>query len=315
MVLSNTAARIKWLFSETVSGWPLTARVPVATGLLIFIVGLAISHVSMAWIFHEQEAVLHRLCDVYLDGVASAISSAVAAGDAAATAVALKEEFQFNDGIREFQLIVQTPAGAPFARAVLPAEIRSGLDNRILEALRRNRGFLINDEGDAAWGYRQLIRNDRPLASIYAELDVSDFQRERSMLRVLLAIFTLAASALAALLGSVVVKRMVRPLDVLTARVQEAHRGALNPVPESELPGATTEFGRLLRGFNAMVRAIAEREQLAARLAAQEQAALLGQLSAPWRTKCTTPSAACSTLSILGGDSVTMRRHAASPSI
>jgi signal transduction histidine kinase len=280
MALSNTAARIKWLFSEAVSGWPLTARVAVATGLLIFVVGLAISHVSMAWIFHEQEAALHRLSDVYLDGVAASISSAVGAGDAAATTVALKEEFQFNEGLREFQLIVQTPAGAPFARAVLSGGIRSGLDDRLLEALRRNRGFLINDDRDTAWGYRQLIQDDRPLASIYVELDVSDIQRERSVLRVLLGIFTLAASALSALLGSVVVKRMVRPLDALTARVQEAHRGALNPVPEPELPGATTEFGRLLRGFNAMIRAIAEREELAARLATQEQAAVLGQLAA-----------------------------------
>ena len=273
------ANRLRSFLSEAVSAWPLAARVPTAVGLLIFLVGIAISHISMAWIFHQQEAVLHRLSDVYLDGVASAILPAVAAGDAAATTAALKGEFLFNEGLREFQLIVQTPEGVPFARAVVPG-IQSELDDDILEALRRNRGFVINDHKGAAWGSRELIQDDRSLARIYAELDVSDLQRERWLLRVLLGIFTLTASALSALLGSTVVKRMVRPLDALTARLQEAHHGALTSVPEAELPGAATEFGRLLRGFNAMVGAVAEREELAVRLAGREQAAVLGQLAA-----------------------------------
>jgi two-component system, OmpR family, sensor kinase len=271
--------RLKSFLSDTVSTWPLTARVPAAAGLLIFVVGIAVSHVSMAWIFHEQEAMWHRLSDVYLDGVATAILPAVAAGDVAETTEVLKREFLFNEGIREFQLIVQTSEGVPFARVALPGEIRPGLDDGILEALQRNSGFVINDDNGEAWGYRALIKDDRPLARIYAQIDVTDLQRERWLLRIILGVFTLLASGLSALLGSVVIKRMVRPLDALTARLQEAHRGALTPVPEAELPGAMTEFGRLLRGFNSMVEGIAEREELAARLTAREQAAGLGHLA------------------------------------
>jgi two-component system OmpR family sensor kinase len=109
---------------------------------------------------------------------------------------------------------------------------------------------------------------------------VSDLQRERRMLRVILAVFTVAASGISALLGFVLIKRMVRPLHVLTARLQGARHGGLTPVPEAELPAAATEFGGLLRGFNGMVRSLLEREGLAARLAAQEQAAILGHLAA-----------------------------------
>jgi signal transduction histidine kinase len=280
-VLLKAAKDLKSLLSEAVGAWPLTARVPVATGLLIFIVGIAISHLSMAWIFHEQETILRRISDVYLDGVATAILPAVAAGDAAQTTAALRREFLFDEGMREFELIVQTPDGAQFARVTLPGETGApGLDNRTVEALRRNHGFTISDDKGSAWGYRELMQDGRPVGRIYAEIDVSDFQRERWLLRTILAVFTLAASGLSALLGYVVIKHMVRPLHGMTARLQEAHRGALTPVPKAELLAATTEFGRLLRGFNTMVGAIAEREQLAASLAAREKSAVLGQLAA-----------------------------------
>ena len=275
----ETVRRIKSLPSESVSAWPLTARVPAATGLLIFFVAIAISHRSMAWIFHTQEAVLRRVSEVYLDGIATAILPAVAAGDAAQTTAVLRRAFLFDEGMREFQLIVQTPQGGPFARVALRGEVHPGLDARILKALERERGFMIVENEGVGWGYRELIHETRPLARIYAQIDVSDLQRERWLVRLTLALLTLATSGLAALLGFVVIKRMVRPLSALTARLQEAHRGVLTPVPEAELPTAGTEFGDLLRGFNAMIRATREREQLAAGLAAREQAAVLGQLA------------------------------------
>ena len=280
-VLLKAVKGIKSLLSDAVGAWPLTARVPAATGLLIFVVGIAMSHLSMAWIFREQETILRRISDVYLDGVATAILPAVAAGDAAQTTAALRREFLFDEGMREFELIVQTPDGAQFARATLPGETHTpSLDNRTVEALQHNHGFVIIDGKGTAWGCRELMQDGRPVGRVCAEIDVSDFQRERWLLRTMLAVFTLAASGLSALLGYVVIKRMVRPLHALTARLQDAHRGALTPVPDAELPAALTEFGRLLRGFNAMVGAIAEREQLAASLAAREKAAVLGQLAA-----------------------------------
>jgi signal transduction histidine kinase len=264
---------------EGIRAWPLTARVSVATGLLIFSVAIVISHLSMAWIFQQQETSLRRLSDVYLDGIAMAVLPAVEAGDATHTAAALKRAFLFNAGMREFALIILTPQGSPFAQEVLPGNTHLGLDDGILEELYRKGGLVIDDEG-AGWVYRELIQENRLLARIYAQIDVSDMLRERRLLRIILAVFTLAASGLSALLGFVVIKRMVRPLHALTVRLQRAHRGELIPIPETELPAAATEFGELLRGFNGMVVAILEREGLTASLAAQQQAAVLGHLSA-----------------------------------
>jgi signal transduction histidine kinase len=265
--------------SEQIRAWPLTVRVSAATGLLIFVVAILISHLSMAWIFRQQEAGLYRLSEVYLDGIAMAVLPAVAAGDTAQTAAALNRAFLFN-GMREFQLIIQTPEGRPFARVVLPGEIPSEFDDRIVQELHRNLRLVIDNDEGVAWVYRELVHENQSLGRIYAQIDVSNMQHERRALRVILAIFTVVLSSLSALLGFIVIKRMVRPLHALTARIQRAHRGELSPVAETELPASGTEFGDLLRGFNGMVRAIREREGLAASLVAQEQAAVLGHLAA-----------------------------------
>jgi signal transduction histidine kinase len=278
--LLEAAERTKLIVSKGVSAWPLTARVSAVTGLLIFVVAIVISHISMAWIFQQQEAGLRRLSEVYLDGIAMAVLPAVAAEDATQTTAVLKRAFLFNEGMREFELIILTPQGTPFARVVLPGKTSLGLDDRMIEDLYRNRGIVFDESKGVGWVYRELIQDNRALARIYAQIDVSDLQHERRVLRVILAAFTVVASGISALLGFVVIKRMVRPLHVLTARLQGAHRGGLAPVPEAELPAAATEFGDLLRGFNGMVRAFLEREGLAASLAAQEQAATLGHLAA-----------------------------------
>jgi signal transduction histidine kinase len=260
--------------------WPLTARVSVATGLLIFVVAIVISHLSMAWIFQQQETGLRRLSDVYLDGIAMAVLPAVEAGDAAQTAAVLKRAFLFNEGMREFELIILTPQGSPLAEVVLPGKTHPGLDDRILKELHRNGGLMIADDEGAGWVYRELTQDNRLLAGVYAQIDVSDTLRERRLLRMILVVFTLAASGVSALLGFVVIKRMVRPLHMLTARLQRAHHGELIPIPETELPAAPTEFGELLRGFNGMVVSILERQVLTASLAAQQRDAVLGHLAA-----------------------------------
>jgi signal transduction histidine kinase len=254
--------------------------VSASTGLLIFVVAIVISHISMAWIFQQQATDFRRVSEVYLDGIAIAVLPAVEAGDATETAAALKRAFLFNEGMRELELIILAPQGSPIAQVALPGKTHLGLDDSILEELYRKGGLMIDEVDGAAWIYRELIQDNHLLARIYAQIDVSDILRERRLLRKILAVFTVAASGLSALLGFVVIKRMVRPLYALTGRLQRAHRGELIPIREAELPAASTEFGDLLRGFNGMVRATLEREALTARVAAQEQAAVLGHLAA-----------------------------------
>ena len=57
------------------------------------------------------------------------------------------------------------------------------------------------------------------------------------------------------------------------------------------LPPASSEYGRLLRGYNDLVDALGEREALAIRLAQRERESVLGGSPRLWRMRCTIRSA------------------------
>jgi len=73
---------------------------------------------------------------------------------------------------------------------------------------------------------------------------------------------------------------MVLPVRLLTERLRRAQTGDFDRVSSVMLPPASSEYGRLLRGYNDLVDALGEREALAARLAERERESVLGRLAA-----------------------------------
>src|SRR5580658_7993573 len=57
------------VFRRTQTIWrlPLAARVPIVSGALILAVAMAVSHVMMSIVAHEQELGVRRLAAVYLE--------------------------------------------------------------------------------------------------------------------------------------------------------------------------------------------------------------------------------------------------------
>jgi signal transduction histidine kinase len=83
-----------------------------------------------------------------------------------------------------------------------------------------------------------------------------------------------------AALGYVLVRRMVRPISLLTEHVDRMRDGTVVEISDRHLRAhAGNEVGRLFASFNAMASAVQEREALATRLAEEERAALLGKLA------------------------------------
>jgi signal transduction histidine kinase len=73
---------------------------------------------------------------------------------------------------------------------------------------------------------------------------------------------------------------MVMPVRLLADRLRRAQAGKIERVPTEDLPPLSSEFGRLLRGYNDLVGALGEREALAAKLAERERESVLGRLAA-----------------------------------
>jgi signal transduction histidine kinase len=72
---------------------------------------------------------------------------------------------------------------------------------------------------------------------------------------------------------------MLRPLSVLICYVERVRNGRVEPIPEGYHGRIAYEFDQLFDRFNAMARAVSERQTLASQLAEREKHAMLGRLA------------------------------------
>ena len=285
----DTAGRRLWrrsaswyrYLAEVPSRWPLTARLPLIAGALILAVGIAISQIALVWYTRQQQAALEQLSAVYLDGLSASVFPHVVARDRDMIAQALRRAMLFDQGIRERRLIVRAPDEAELASVAIAARPPTGnLTPAIREQLLDRGGVVVDEASSTGWAYRALIDGGKLIARIYVALDLTKFEEQRRSFRVTLALFAFASSVICAALGFLLIGRMLAPLHSLANRLKRAEAGQLAPVPETELGAPTTEFGRLLRGFNSMVRSVHDREMLATRLAQEDKMTTLGRLAA-----------------------------------
>jgi signal transduction histidine kinase len=264
--------------------WPLTARVPIVSGALILAVAVAVSDFLMSTIAREQELSVRRLAAVYLDGISTTVYPHVVARNLANTVEALNRTMWFHQSMREQRAMVRLPDGTLFADvSAKPYDANAedpihdpGLGRR----LERGNGFVFDEDTGTGWASRDITREGRHVADLYVALELKPLIQERHALRRNLLMATIVASLGAAAIGFMIVHRMVQPLRLLTERLRRAQAGDFERVSPGTLPPASSEYGRLLRGYNDLVDALGEREAMAARLAQRERESVLGRLAA-----------------------------------
>jgi signal transduction histidine kinase len=124
------------------------------------------------------------------------------------------------------------------------------------------------------------VRDGNHVADLYVALELRPLIQERRTLGRKLLLATVLSGLGAAAIGFLIVRRMVSPVRLLTERLRRAQLGDFAVVPAAMLPPESSEFGRLLRGYNGLVDALREREALAARLSERERESVLGRLAA-----------------------------------
>ena len=82
-----------------------------------------------------------------------------------------------------------------------------------------------------------------------------------------------------ALAAWLVVRRMMRPVQVLASHLETGMQRQVEPIPDAFLDKAPVEFRRLFEAFNRMAEAIRERETLSRQLVEEERLASLGRLA------------------------------------
>lgn len=258
---------------------PITLKVPLVVVLLMLAIGAAVSERVLARLVALQERQLRDLADAYLDGLATPLVEPVLRGDS-------WEIFDILDRSRELYAAVKpketvvTDAGGMVLAASNPRRVPIG--TRLPADFPTDHGesaILLREAASSAFADRTLVVQNRPIGAIHAELDISPLLAERRDVLWTLIASNAALTLLFALLGFLLVRRMVRPMTILAEHLEAAQDGAVEPIPDTLIPAANTETGRLFRRFNRMARAVGEREALATRLADEERLASLGRLA------------------------------------
>ncbi|WP_439580423.1 ATP-binding protein [Elioraea sp.] len=260
--------------------WPLAARVPLVVAGLMVAVSLVIGQVVLHRLARDQERHVADLAAAYLDGVSTAVLPAAIRRDVWEAYDALDRARARYEGLAIVFAVVTEPAGHVLAASdprLFP--VGSLLPEALLERYGPDGRLTIDEAVELAFLARELREGAVPVGRILVELDIGALIAERRAVRWTLVGVNAGLTLLLAGLGVMLVRRMLGPVAILRAHVAAGAEGPIRPVDEAVIARQPAEFAALFRAFNRTAQAVAEREAMAARLAAEEKYALLGKLA------------------------------------
>lgn len=255
--------------------WPLSVKVPLLVAFLMVLVSAGVSKAVLWRLDSAQQAHFREVAEAFLEGLATALQPHVIRRDPWEAYDVVERALARYGAVRAELVVVALADGSVLASsAPLAHPIGAPAPADGFAAPERP---ALGDAADAVWIRRHLSEAGIPLGAILARVDVARFRAEQSSAFWTLLGFNAALTALLAVLGFMLARRVVRPLARVADLLGQASGGRLVRIPEGELPPPDTEAGRAYRSYNAAADAIEEREALLARLAAEERAATIGR--------------------------------------
>jgi signal transduction histidine kinase len=263
-----------------IGSWPLVVKIPVMVAALMVFVATTISHVVLWRFVQDQESNLELLASAYLDGLSGAVLPAIIRGDVWEAYDALDRARSQYTGFEPRFAIVALPNDRVLA-ASDPRRFPS--QSTVPDELRRRfatgDGFVIETAAGHAWLARTVQAEGLPVGRLFAGLNIAHLLHLRREILLTLILVNGCLTLAFALGAYFVLNRMLQPMGVLTRYVEQIRDGRVEPIPEGYRNRVASEFGQLFDRFNAMARALSERQTLASHLAEQEKYAMLGRLA------------------------------------
>ncbi len=259
--------------------WPITVKVPLAVAALMMLVGLVLSERVLSRLTDSQERHLIELSQSYLDGLSSAIAPSILREDNWEIYDAIARAQAINKSLHPIETIVTNADGAVIAAS----DPRRHPVGSVIQPTRTGSttlaSFSFDAGADSAKAVRVLSYPGRIAGIIYATFDTRHLAAERRDVVIALALTNGALTILLAAAGWFLVARMMRPVRILSEHLGVARETLAVPIPEAVMSETRGEFGRLFRGYNALVRSMKEREEMGKRLAEEKRLGSLGRLA------------------------------------
>ncbi|MBI1776215.1 MAG: HAMP domain-containing histidine kinase [Proteobacteria bacterium] len=264
----------------SVTSWPLALKVPLLVAALMVAIAVTISQVVLSRLVKDQESNLALLTGAYLDGLSAAVLPAVIRGDVWEAFDSLDRARGQYAGVEARYAIVELPNGAVLAASdPVRFPTQSAVPDELRKRFGADDGLVIDDASGLAWLARTLRTKGFAVGRLLAEIDIVDLLRVRHQVLATLILVNGGLTLAFAIGGYLMLKRMLQPLGVLARYVESIREGRIESIPERHRRRFKSEFGQLFDRFNAMARAVSERETLASHLAEQEKYAMLGRLA------------------------------------
>jgi signal transduction histidine kinase len=262
------------------SSWPVVIKVPVLVALLMVAISVVLTDQVLKRLAESQERHFRELTAAYLDGLSSSVIPSVLRDDAWETFDNLDRSRSLYRGLTVLDTIVVNADGTVIASSnprVVSAY--TPLPPAIADRFAKESDNWLDERGERAGIRRALIHQGQKIGAIYAQFDVgAQFQERRAVLWTLIGT-NLFITAMVAVIGFLAVRRLLQPVRVLTQHLSCSQSGPLPMLSEDDLGSERSEFGRLFRRYNAMVRIWNEREAIAAKMAEEDRLASLGRLA------------------------------------
>lgn len=259
---------------------PLSLKVPAVAAAFLIVISVFISQQVLSRLEDIQSEHLKTLAGVHLDGLTSALSDAVLREDVWEVFSILDRSRQGMEGVRALETVVANGEGRVIA-ASDPRALATGatLPTAYDKALASSERFVMDEPAALAFARRDILYNGQPIGTVVAKLDIVGLLADRVRVLTALVATNVVLTLIAVAVAWLTVRRMMRPVDILAANLEDSASAAHSPIEAAEIERAGSEFQRLFRAYNAMVAGLDERDQLERKVAEEERLASLGRLA------------------------------------
>jgi signal transduction histidine kinase len=222
-----------------------------------------------------QEQHVRELAQSYLDSLSSAVTAPILREDTWEVFEAITQAQMLNRALHATEAIVTNADG----RVIAASDPRKHPIGSLVPPPDPNELFHFEAGAADANATRVLAYPGRVVGVINATFDTRHLARERRSVLMALVVTNGVLTLLFAIAGWLVMAKMMAPVRVLAEHLGAAREGQASPIADAEIARTGEEFARLFRSYNALVRSMHEREELARQLADEHRLGSLGRLA------------------------------------